>query len=179
MGRTVSLGELLLGTEGAALFRHLIDGDDGSSSRRVDGIRRVAGELDSSRLSAGLEVPELDVEQGYAAWAPVYDAMPNALIRAEEPLVRSATADLPVGRALDAACGTGRHTAWLAAAGHATTGIDASEAMLAVARERAPAAELKVGDLAGLPGGGGAFGFAICRPAPPPPPEPPPAHSGV
>jgi len=162
VGRTVSLGELLLGTEGTALFRHLIDGDDEFIRRRVEGIRRLAAELDSTRLSAGLEVPELDVEQGYAAWAPIYDAMPNALIRAEEPLVQAATADLPVGRALDAACGTGRHTAWLAAAGHATTGIDASEAMLEVARERAPGADLNVGDLTDLPVEDGAFDFAIC-----------------
>ena len=125
MARTVRYGELLLGVEGAALFKRLLDGSDEFMQGRVDAIRRLAAEFDGERLSFGFEVPELDVADGYAAWAPVYDAMENALIRAEEPLVAAVTSDLPIGTALDAACGTGRHAAWLAAAGHATTGIDA------------------------------------------------------
>src|SRR5437763_8091592 len=136
MGRTVRLGELLVSTEGAALFRHLLDCDDDFAERRRQGIKELAARLDEGPLWQGLEVPELDVARGYAAWAPTYDAMSNALIKAEEPLVRAATADLPPGTAVDVACGTGRHAAWLSAAGHLTTGVDATPEMLAFARQR-------------------------------------------
>src|SRR5260221_4870888 len=42
---------------------------------------------------------------------------------------------------VDAGCGTGRHSAALAAAGFEVTGFDASEEMVAVARERAQTLE--------------------------------------
>jgi hypothetical protein len=122
MSRVVRYGELLIGCEGAALFRHLLDCTDEFADARVGALRRLLADFDGDLLSMRVEVPELDVAEGYAAWASAYDAMDNALIRAEEPLVAAATRDLPVGTALDAACGTGRHAAWLAAAGHTTTG---------------------------------------------------------
>jgi SAM-dependent methyltransferase len=52
---------------------------------------------------------------------------------------------------LDVPCGHGRHTAQLAARGYRVTGVDLSEAPLAVARERAPGAELLRGDMRELP----------------------------
>src|SRR5580765_1980915 len=108
MGRTVRLGELLIGVEGAALFRRLLDCDQEFADARVGAMRRLLADWDEPLVSMGVEVPELDVTEGYTAWAPRYDEMENALIDAEEPLVESVTRDLPVGRALDAACGTGR-----------------------------------------------------------------------
>src|SRR4051812_2769307 len=104
MGRKTRLGELLLATEGAALFRHLLDGDDAFVGARVQALQELAAAFDEPRLALGLEVPELDVETGYAAWAANYDVIDNALIRAEEPIVRTIADELPVGRALDAAC---------------------------------------------------------------------------
>ena len=133
MSRTVRYGELLLGIEGAALFRNLLDDDD-FAQQRIDAIRQLAADFDGKRLSYRIPCPELDVADGYTAWAPTYDSIDNVMIRAEEQLVASATHDLPIGTALDAACGTGRHAEWLAAAGHATTGIDATAAMLDIAR---------------------------------------------
>ena len=79
-----------------------------------------------------------------------YDQMPNALIRAEQPLVDEALADIRAGRALDAACGTGRHAARLVASGHQTVGVDRSEAMLAIARRKVPQADFRIGDLTRL-----------------------------
>lgn len=50
-------------------------------------------------------------------------------------------AAVPAGASiLELGCGTGRVTAALLALGHAVTGVDASAAMLAIARERAPGA---------------------------------------
>jgi ubiquinone/menaquinone biosynthesis C-methylase UbiE len=158
----VSLGELYLGTEGAALFRHLLDGEDGFVLDRVSAIRSLVAQLDDPKLSTAMPVPELDVDEGYTAWSAVYDVMTNALIRAEELIVQSATANLPPGRALDAACGTGRHAAWLAAAGHETKGIDATEAMLEIARAKVPTATFRQGDFEALPFDDDSFDFAIC-----------------
>jgi ubiquinone/menaquinone biosynthesis C-methylase UbiE len=58
---------------------------------------------------------------------------------------------IPPGDALDAACGTGRHALLLAELGQRVTGVDATEAMLAVAREKMPAADLRLGQLDALP----------------------------
>ena len=48
---------------------------------------------------------------------------------------------------LDVGCGTGRHAAFLADAGFDVVGIDTSEEMLAVARERAPEVQFECADL--------------------------------
>jgi glycine/sarcosine N-methyltransferase len=48
---------------------------------------------------------------------------------------------------VDAGCGTGRHTAFLANARFTVVGIDASEAMLKVARSRAPDVQFELGDV--------------------------------
>ena len=50
------LGELLLGTEGAALFRHLLDGDDEFVQGRVEAMRKLLADLDDSPLAFGVEV---------------------------------------------------------------------------------------------------------------------------
>lgn len=160
MGRRVALEELLLGMEGAALLRSLLDGEQEFVDRRVAAMRKLVGAFDGE-LSR-IEVPELDVDAGYEAWAPIYDEMPNALIEAEEPLVDEALEGVPPGRALDAACGTGRHTVRLVKLGHQTLGVDRSEAMLAVARDRVPGAELRTGDLTDLPLEDASVDVAIC-----------------
>ena len=52
----------------------------------------------------------------------------------EEPVVRQILAAFPAGRALDAACGTGRHADFLARRGHQVIGVDSSPDMLTKAR---------------------------------------------
>ncbi|MBA2541291.1 MAG: class I SAM-dependent methyltransferase [Deltaproteobacteria bacterium] len=73
---------------------------------------------------------------GYAKWADSYDAYSNGLIRIEEPIVRRLLGDVSGKRVLDAGCGTGRHTVWLAQHGAQVTGVDPSAAMLARARAK-------------------------------------------
>ncbi len=58
------------------------------------------------------------------------------------PFVVEQAGALAPGRALDVACGQGRHLAWLADRGWAVTGLDADPAALAVAAQRAPGARL-------------------------------------
>ena len=88
---------------------------------------------------------------GYRIWSRTYDEPGNPLIDVEEPHVREILAEIPPGRALDAACGTGRYAALLVAAGHTVTGVDSSPDMLAVARPKVPSARFLLGDLHLLP----------------------------
>jgi ubiquinone/menaquinone biosynthesis C-methylase UbiE len=151
MGRPIRLLDVYVATEGAALFRHLLEADDAFVGARLDHIRDFLSRADEPALSTAMAVPELDVEEGYAAWSERYDTMSNALIRAEEPLVREALSQVPGGRALDMACGTGRHAEWLAGAGHQVVGIDRTEGMLAIARQKVPTGEFYMGDMERLP----------------------------
>jgi ubiquinone/menaquinone biosynthesis C-methylase UbiE len=92
-----------------------------------------------------------DVVSGYSRWATIYDQPGNGLIDAEQPAVHELLEGLTVGRALDAACGTGRHAAHLARLGWAVTGVDATPAMLDRAREKVPGADFHEGRLDALP----------------------------
>jgi SAM-dependent methyltransferase len=160
MVRPVRIEEVYLGLEGTALLRHLLDGSDEFVARRAAAMRQRLAELD--RQPPAADVPELDVDAGYEAWAPSYDTMTNDLIVAEEPVVAAAVGGLGAGRALDAACGTGRHSASLVSAGHETLGVDRSPAMLAVAREKVPEARFELGELTALPTDDKSFDLAVC-----------------
>ena len=99
-----------------------------------------------------LAVPQTRWCRTYDGWAPTYDT-PNTMIEMEEPVLLPILDALPVGRALDAACGTGRIAAHLLARGHDVRGYDASPGMLAVARAKLPGVELGEADLRDLPVG--------------------------
>jgi SAM-dependent methyltransferase len=103
-----------------------------------------------------------EVGPGYAGWAASYDDPGNHTIALEEPAVRALLDELPPGPVLDAACGTGRHAAYLAAAGRDVVGVDLSEAMLARARTKLPGVDLRQGELTALPFDDGAFAGAVC-----------------
>lgn len=133
-----------------------------SVEARVQEISEIAGRLDEPPYRTRRDLPDTNVELGYAQWAESYDEPGNDTIALEEPIVRTLLADLPPGRVLDAACGTGRHAAHLAAAGHEVVGVDASEAMLAHARRRLPEADLRVGELTRLPLEDESVSGAVC-----------------
>lgn len=71
----------------------------------------------------------------YAEPELAVEARPNRTLVAE-------VADLPPGRALDLACGTGRNAVWLAEQGWRVTGVDWAESGLARARELAAARDV-------------------------------------
>ena len=160
--RRVNAGHYLVGIQGLALLRSAITGPRERAEARLGEIRALVTDPAGSPL--GLEVPveETDVVAGYARWASTYDAAPNPLIFAEEPAVRGLIDALPPGRALDAACGTGRHTKYLVARGYDVVGIDASDAMLERARAAVAGADFRVGDLAALPLGDASVDLAVC-----------------
>src|SRR5512132_3777062 len=120
----------VIGAAGMGVLRSWL-GDRAAVDARVADLERLLRTRDEDPLLAlELPVPEVDAVTGYASWAGTYDVLPNPLIRVEEPAVRRLVADVAPGRALDAACGTGRHAAHLATRGHRVMGVDTSPAML-------------------------------------------------
>ena len=141
----------LLGLEGLALLRGAVEGNDSDFvAARIAEIGRIIKSLDAPPFDTSLAVSPIDAELGYSLWAPNYDG-PNPLIDVEEPTVRRLIDRSPGGRALDAACGTGRHAQYLVSRGHAVVGIDSCEAMLEIAKAKVPAGDFRLGDLRSLP----------------------------
>ena len=133
MARHVRLRELLVGVEGLALLRHLYDGTDDDADRRLAEVRTL---LDDDAFSGAELTRETDARTGYGSWSASYDEPGNPIIALEEPAVWSLVDHLRAGRALDAACGTGRHARHLAELGHAVVGVDLTREMLARARRQ-------------------------------------------
>jgi ubiquinone/menaquinone biosynthesis C-methylase UbiE len=99
--------------------------------------------------------------EGYALWSETYD-QPLRLFPIEHPVMRTLLDPLPTSLVLDAGCGTGRYSAYLAARGHRTIGIDRSAAMLAKARAKFPQSDFREGDLEALPLEPASVDAAVC-----------------
>jgi hypothetical protein len=107
----------LLGLEGLALLRAFSGVYDRACTS--DRFREIRALLDSAdALGDGIEARPIATHEGYARWAAFYDEPGNELIDIEQPIVREIIDGLPVGIAVDARCGTGRHAAYLASLGH-------------------------------------------------------------
>ena len=109
---------------------------------------------------------ELGLREGYARWAADYDDEANPLIALEEPVVMELVGDITGRDVLDAACGTGRYAIPLAQAGARVTGIDISEVMLGLARQKASehglSVDLRAADLRQLPFPDASFDVMVC-----------------
>ena len=151
----------LLGLEGIALLRAFAGGYDREFT--LARIREVRALLDAAdELGDGVEESPMTMQEGYAQWAPSYDEPGNALLEVEKPIVREILDGLPVGVALDAACGTGRHTAYLALLGHKVIGVDATPEMLEVARAKVPSGDFYEADLRDLPVADDSVDVVVC-----------------
>lgn len=144
------------GIHGLAALRHWMQDD---ASELLDELK---GTLNAMPSNKPVDVPEMDAVAGYGAWAATYDSTANPLINAEEPVVRRLIDDCPIGKALDAACGTGRYTAYLSARGHRVTGVDSSPGMLDVARKKVAEATFLQAQLSHLPFESDAFDVVVC-----------------
>ncbi|MEU6715740.1 methyltransferase domain-containing protein [Nonomuraea sp. NPDC046802] len=139
----------VLGLEGVALLRAFTGEHDREFvDARIDEIRRLLD--DRSLAEAAVDVARVDTVEGYRIWSQTYDG-PNSTFAFDEPIVREIVGTLPVGEALDAACGTGRFAQFLAGRGHRVTGVDSSPDMLARAGKRVPEGEFLLGELTRLP----------------------------
>jgi SAM-dependent methyltransferase len=152
----------LLGLEGIALLRAWAgEHDEAFVQARLAEVRRL---LDDEALArhGGVMVRRGDAVTGYRQWSGTYDEPRNDLFDVEEPVVHEVLDALPAGDALDAACGTGRYAAYLAARGHRVVGVDGSREMLGRARARVPHGTFLLGDLDRLPLGGDAVDLVVC-----------------
>src|SRR4249919_3698568 len=78
-------------------------------------------------------------DQRYAETELVWSSTPNQFVERE-------LAGLPVGRALDLACGEGRNAIWLASLGWQVTGVDFSPVAIDKARRLSSAVDWVVAD---------------------------------
>ena len=143
------VGEYFLAVEGFAMIRNCLT-TPSAAKPRVDEIRRIVADLDEFPYSLAIPLTEHGVEDGHTRWAPRYDG-PNPAIEIEQPIVHRMIDGARPGVALDAACGTGRHAAKLAELGHRVIGVDTTDAMLVVARDKVPAADFRSGAWNGCP----------------------------
>jgi ubiquinone/menaquinone biosynthesis C-methylase UbiE len=150
----------LLGLEGIALLRAFSGAYDRDFTlSRLDEIRML---LDSGDLGGGFEIRPITTREAYAGWAASYDEAANQLLDLEQPVVREILDGLSAGVALDAACGTGRHTAYLASLGHEVIGVDSSPEMLEVARTKVPTGTFHEADLLDLPLDDDSVDLVVC-----------------
>jgi ubiquinone/menaquinone biosynthesis C-methylase UbiE len=151
-----------LGVAGVALIRNWMAGDDTAKGCADELISLTRRFTEDPSLNFQLDIPDMEVESGYALWADTYDNFPNPLINVEEPIIRALLERVPAGRALDAACGTGRYTRYMRARGHEVEAVDVSRAMIAQARASSPEVRFSVGSLEALPFGDGSFDLVMC-----------------
>ncbi|MBB1155760.1 MULTISPECIES: class I SAM-dependent methyltransferase [Amycolatopsis] len=145
----------LVGIEGAALLRAFTGEHDREFvEARLAEIRAL---LADEGLAKGVEVAQLAPRDGYARWAAAYDSGENAAF-ADEPHVAAILDAIPPGRALDAACGTGRLTRLLVERGHRVVAVDGSPEMLS----HAEADSTFVADLHELPVDDGSQDVVLC-----------------
>jgi SAM-dependent methyltransferase len=110
--------------------------DDGALdavSERLEEVGAIVAALGTAELSFSFDRADVTTQDGYAVCAQTYDTGDNPLIAVEEPVVARILRDLPPGRALDVACGTGRVARLLRGMGHQVVGVDSSGHMLAAA----------------------------------------------
>lgn len=157
----ITVEQYAAGVLGFALIRHWYE-DGTINERRLQELREV---LEASRefpWSLELHPTERDLEQGYGEWSQIYDG-PNPLIEAEERIVRPMLSELAGAgvRVLDAACGTGRHAAFLESLGCHTVGVDRSRHMLTVARAKLPLTRFETASIEELPFDDDEFDHAV------------------
>jgi ubiquinone/menaquinone biosynthesis C-methylase UbiE len=140
----------VLGLEGIALLRAFSGEYDRDFT--FARFREIQTLLDSAEyFGEGVEAQPMTMREGYALWAPLYDEPGNQLLDLEQPIVRDILDGLPPGVALDAACGTGRHSTYLSSLGHKVIGVDTSPEMLARARAKVPDGDFYEADLQEVP----------------------------
>ena len=158
---SITADQYFAGVIGLSLLRNWYVDADANEARMTELSTVFAGRA-TFPFSLRLDPQERALLAGYAEWAEVYDG-PNPLIEAEELVVRPLLDRLaqPGTRALDAACGTGRHAAYLRDLGCTVTGVDQSPEMLTAARGKVPEARFDQGDIEQLPFADASFDLVV------------------
>jgi SAM-dependent methyltransferase len=105
----------------------------------------------------GADMPQIAVTGSAQRWGPLWGARPSDWALSEDqqgPTYEKALEHVglePGQLVLDVGCGVGAFLRLVADRGARAFGLDASEALLAVARTRLPEADLRIGDMEALP----------------------------
>ena len=144
---SITADQYFAGVIGLSLLRNWYVDADANEARMAE-LSTVLARRDEFPFKFRLDPQERALPAGYAEWAEMYDG-PNPLIETEELVVRPILERVaePGVQALDAACGTGRHAAYLHDRGCTVTGVDQSLEMLAVARNKLPEVHFEQGDI--------------------------------
>ncbi|HET8617655.1 MAG TPA: class I SAM-dependent methyltransferase [Acidimicrobiales bacterium] len=145
---------------GMAAMRHCLT-HPSTVRERLQDVRRVVEHLDEFPNDLVIPVVEHDLTAGYDAWAEHYDG-PNPAVEVDTVVVHDLLAAVAPGVALDAACGTGRHSRHLADRGFEIIGVDANRTMLARAEAKVPEGDFRLGDLGALPVDDAAVDLVVC-----------------
>ena len=97
----------------------------------------------------------INVEKGYNLIAKIYDKLYNPAIITEEPTFLKLVGNVKNKKVLDVGCGTGRYTIMFSKKGAKVEGIDISQKMLNIARQKAEENKVKIklinGNMLNLP----------------------------
>jgi len=145
---------------GAAALRHCLIRPS-SVRARLDDVRNVVEHLDEFPNDLVIPVVEHEVSHGYDLWAEHYDG-PNPAVDVDGTHVHELLATLEPGVALDAACGTGRHSRHLADRGFDVLGVDVNRSMLALAEAKVPGGDFRIGDVTALPVDDDSVDVVVC-----------------
>jgi len=158
---SITADQYFAGVIGLSLLRNWYVDADANEARMAE-LSTVLARRDEFPVKFRLDAQERALPAGYAEWAEMYDG-PNPLIETEELVVRPILERVaePGVQALDAACGTGRHAAYLHDRGCTVTGVDQSLEMLAVARNKLPEVHFEQGDIEQLAFADGSFDLAV------------------
>jgi SAM-dependent methyltransferase len=134
-----------------------------------------------SLATLAIGIRPTDVADGYGEWAEFYD-QPNPAIAMEEPHVYRIVNELnhPDGAvAVDVACGTGRHAAFLDKLGYQVIGTDSTQAMLDIAVSKVPSATFHLAPMQHLPLDDDLANLVTCALAISHLPDPTPAYAEI
>jgi ubiquinone/menaquinone biosynthesis C-methylase UbiE len=162
MEHEAKLARVVIGLRGLGLLRAWPLGDDAEAEEQLRALAEMVAHRDELPLGEVFHLESLGTAAGYAAWSETYDVVPNALIDVEERTLRPLLAELPVGDAVDVACGTGRVTAILAELGHTVVGVDPSKEMLDRARAKGLPVTFRSGSFDPLPADDASADLVTC-----------------
>jgi len=153
----------------------MFSGSDQDAEAAIETIGQVMDGLGGPPWSSGYELAEVDAPTGYGMIAGAYDEAGGPDIDAEQPMMWELFDRLSAGRAVDVACGTGRHLARLVQLGHEVVGVDQSAGMLEVVRKQMREARLCLGAMGQLPVRSASTDLTVCSLALEHQPDPEPA----
>ena len=113
MANQPTFGDFVLGIEGLAILRAW-SVDPATVASRAKSIGSIVARRAAAPWPDPVTVNERSVVSGNTEWPPTYDGQANPILIAEQATSREVVERYPVGAALDAACGTGRHVAYRA-----------------------------------------------------------------